>query len=249
VTNVPDFPRACTSYEEHLSALIDGELTVELELAVRSHVDSCPHCSAHCDALRRVDGLLVEVPAREVPADLRQRLAARIEADREAPELHSYAGARKAEGRAASPPERVRRAQSYRWAQPVAVFAAAAAAAALVLYWTVRSGEPSLPDAPVAPPVARTDPEPALPTTPEPIPAPTPAPTPAPVVPREETIVAETPPSQEALVAETPPEVDLDSIDEDELALALEIEMLEDLDVIANLDLLTRLVELEEEAG
>ena len=50
-------------------------------------------------------------------------------------------------------------------------------------------------------------------------------------------------------MAETPPEVDLEAIDEEELALALEMEMLEDLEVIANLDLLTRLVELEEEAG
>ena len=234
--NVPDFPRACTTYEEHLSALIDGELTGELGQAVRSHVDTCPHCSAHCDALRRVDGLLVEAPAPAVPADLRQRLAARIEADRAAPELPPYARRRPATPAPRRPTARAP-SQLRRYAQPAAVFAAAAAAA-LVLFWTVRSGEPPRPDAPVAPPIAHTAPEPARPTTPEPMPAPTPAPTPARPVPREET-----------LVAETPPEVDLEAIDEEELALALEMEMLEDLEVIANLDLLTRLVELEEEAG
>jgi anti-sigma factor (TIGR02949 family) len=231
---VPDFPRACTSYEEHLSALIDGELTGELEQAVRSHVDSCPHCSAHCDALRRVDGLLVEAPAPAVPAGLRQRLAARIQADRETPELRTYVRSRPTAAAPARSGER--RPGRRRTIRPAAVFTAAAAAGALVLYWTVRSGEPPRPDAPVAPPVARTAPEPARPTTPEPIPAPTP--TPARPTPREET-----------LVAETPPEVDLEAIDEEELALALEMETLEDLEVIANLDLLTRLVELEEEAG
>ncbi len=46
-----------------------------------------------------------------------------------------------------------------------------------------------------------------------------------------------------------PTAVDLDAVPADELAMVLEIETIEDLDVIANLDLLMQLVALEAGAG
>jgi anti-sigma factor (TIGR02949 family) len=46
-----------------------------------------------------------------------------------------------------------------------------------------------------------------------------------------------------------PTAVDLDGVSADELAMVLEIETIEDLDVIANLDLLVQLVAVEAEAG
>lgn len=46
-----------------------------------------------------------------------------------------------------------------------------------------------------------------------------------------------------------PTAVDLDAVPADELAMVLEIETIEDLDVIANLDLLVQLVAVEAEAG
>ncbi len=218
-----ELPTACTAYEEHLSALVDGELAGQLETAVRTHVESCPHCSAYCEGLRRVDGLLMGAPAPAVPSDLRARLAARIEAD--------AGGALDAEIR----PRRVRPVRAHaprpvRWyARPVAVFAAAAAAAAAVLFWTLRSVEGPVPgESPI--PVAQIETElERIAPAPEPLPAP---------------VVAAIEPEP---VPET--EIDLEVVSEEELAMALELETLEDLEVIANLDLLSRLIDLESEAG
>ena len=63
--------------------------------------------------------------------------------------------------------------------------------------------------------------------------------------------VVETQPER---VAPTPellpePEIDLEVFSEEDLALALQLETLEDLEVIANLDLLSRMLDLESEAG
>jgi len=231
---VSGLPTACAAYEEHLSALVDGELAGQLETAVRTHVESCPHCSAYCEGLQRVDGLLASVPAPAVPPDLRARLAARIEADA-GEAVDEEIRPRRVRPVPARAPRRVR------WyAQPAAVFAAAAAAAALVLFWTVRSadgpapGEPPIPVAQIPVPVA---PEAETGSLPEPSPVPL--------------QVVETQPERVAprpeLVPE--PEIDLEVISEEELALALDLETLEDLEVIANLDLLSRMLDLESEAG
>ena len=84
------------------------------------------------------------------------------------------------------------------------------------------------------PAVPETSPEPAVSRIAQ-GPAPAPSPTPA--------------EGKEAAPAAGGEElVDLDGISDEELAMILEIETLEDLDVIANIDLLEELVALEEGA-
>ncbi len=212
---------ACADMRDDLSALLDGELSPERAAELRSHLEDCPDCRAQLARLQDVDArLAASARGIAVPSDLRARLAARIAGEAAAAE--SAAPRRGPAGRV---PRLARRG--------VGLAAAAAAAAGLALV-LARPGSEIAPPPPPEPALAEREPAPPAPEaalagrTPAP-PAPEPAPTPAAAEP--------------ALAG-----ADLAGSDED-LALLLELETVEDLDVIANLDLLEQLVELGEGTG
>jgi hypothetical protein len=209
----------CRPFDADLSALIDGELGAGRRAEIEAHVASCAGCSHRLAALRAVDGALAALPSPAVAPDLRARLAGRLAAE---------PGPRSAR----PPPARSRR--MLRAALP------AAAAAALALYLALRApappGEPPEPAAIAkAPPAAAVEPgpEPQIAETPPEAPAVEPAPSPAPQI-------AERTP--EAAV-----EGELEALETEELGVVLDLDTIEDLPVIANLEVLERL--LREEAG
>jgi anti-sigma factor RsiW len=242
-------PVACAAYEEDLSALLDGELAAEREEEIRAHVAGCPRCGPRLAELERVDALLASTPLPALRPGLRERLEVRLRQEERREEAESRG--RKA-GRLGPPPAR-------RWLARPAWGIAAAAAAALALYLTVRSDGPGLPAATTpAPEFAQ---QPALPGIPQGSPAPKASPAPAapeaspePAAPRfaQAPAVEPSPPGaegpEEAVAAGGEGQIDIDGISDEELAMILEIETLEDLDVIANIDLLEELVALEEGA-
>jgi hypothetical protein len=214
-------PLECAPYAEEWSALLDGELAPAREAELRAHLDGCARCQAKLASLARVDVLLAGLPVAEANGDLYARLRARIDAS---------------EARDAAP----RLVPPRRRARSLAIAAAAvAAAAALALYLALPR-----PRGEIAPP-----PEPRIAKAPEPapevtkVPEPTQiakAPAPAPVAePR-----AVTPPAPEP--ARDP---EFDALPADELALGMDLDTAKDLPVIANLELLERLVALEEGRG
>jgi anti-sigma factor RsiW len=161
----------CGSCAEDLSAYLDDELDAPRFAEVHAHLASCADCRARLDALRRVDAELAALPAPTASADLRHRLAVRLDAE-------------------AAPPRRVRPPRRrHRWTIGAGI--ASAAAAALVLYLAVGRGPRLLPVA----------------------------------------------------------AMDLDTAPAEEIAIALELDTIEDLEVIANLELLEALLALEEETG
>jgi hypothetical protein len=227
---------ACVGYSEDLSALLDGELPPERETALRAHVEGCAACARRLAELGRVDLALSSTPLPAVPAQLRARLEQRIAADAAPAERASRGGP----GRAAPPRRRLY--------VPAAGLAAAAAAA---LYLVLRPDEPSLPGAgPAQPPVAVIEPV---------APAPAPAPPaerseiarelPAPSPPKAPPAAEPTAPVPRGAPAGQLAERDPSEQDLEELGLVLELDTLQDLEVIANLDLLERLVALEEGAS
>ena len=217
-------PLECASYAEEWSALLDGELAPAREAELRAHLDGCARCQAKLASLARVDVLLAGLPVAEANADLYARLRARIDAN-DAPD--------------AAP----RRAAPRRRARGLAVAAAAvAAAAALALYLALPR-----PRGEIAPP-----PEPRVAKAPEPAPPPVVAKAPEP------TQVAKAPepaPASQPRATTTPAAVEpardpeFDALPADELALGMDLDTAKDLPVIANLELLERLVALEEGRG
>jgi negative regulator of sigma E activity len=119
-----------TARDEQLSALLDGALSPAEERALRDEIARDPALAARLDELARVDAALRAIPARPVPADLRARLQARLDAEASArPQLAAIRGG--APGR----PRISRRA----WGAGFA--AAAAAALAVVIGLTDASRE------------------------------------------------------------------------------------------------------------
>jgi anti-sigma factor RsiW len=213
-------PTGCQGFEADLSALLDGELAPERAAELRAHIGACPGCRARLAELARVDTALSAAVLPAVPGSLRARLDARLASA----------------GRGDTPVRRSRRADAPRRAwRGRAAGALAAAAAGIALYLAVATREPARPEtAPAPPQVARP-----LEAAPREVPREAPqavAKLPAPAVPRP-------PPAP----APPPAELDLATVPEDELGLALEIETVEDLDVIGNLELLELV--LASEAG
>ena len=239
---------ACATVAEDLSALLDGELAEEREVAVRAHLESCPDCMGRVAALRRVDPALAAAPAPEVPADLRARVDARLSSEMRSPRESAAVGRRKADsaagGRRQTDSVAGRRRRARWFSHPAMGFAAAAA---LALYVGVRAVQPldGLDGLDVlhgsAGPIGVDESEPQIVgTLPESM---TSSPQPEiraldPLAP----LPGSTSGSEWAPVAE----VDLDDVSDEELAMALEFDTIEDLEVIANLDLLVRLLEVEE---
>jgi anti-sigma factor RsiW len=214
----------CRAFDEELSALIDGELDARRRAEVEVHVAGCAGCARRLAALRSIDAALRSLPSPAVPSALRARLDRRLAAERAEP------GTRRV------PPPSARR---WRGLLGVAL-PAAAAAAAVALYLALRAPDPSgqTPEpAPIAkaPLVAPAEPE-AEPRIAEAEPEPPAAsPSPAPV-PR----IAERPP-------QSPGVGELEALDTEDLAVVLDLDTIEDLPVIANLEVLERL--LHEDAG
>ena len=216
---VPGDEMLCGSYDADYSALLDGELTPEREAELRAHVDSCARCQARLEALRRVDANLTALLAPPVADDLRARLQARIDVERPT---------------SASLPGRIAPRRPRRWLGTPAISAAVAAAAAIALYLALSPGEGSLASgAAPEPPIAR-----APTSVPEQI-----------APPQERLEIAETPPPATIPGELLPAIADLDAEPVEDVAVALELDFMQDLDVIANLELLEALVAMEEGTG
>ena len=218
-------PTGCQGFEADLSALLDGELAPERAAELRAHIGACPGCRARLAELARVDTALSAAVLPAVPGSLRARLDARLAST----------------GRGDTPVRRSRRVDAPRRAwRGRAAGALAAAAAGVALYLAFATREPARPETAPAPPQVARPLEAAPREVPREAPqavAKLPAPAlPAPAVPRP-------PPSP----AQPPAVLDLATVPEDELGLALEIETVEDLDVIGNLELLELV--LASEAG
>ena len=238
---MPNENDACAACEADLSALIDGELTPEREDAVRAHLAACAVCSERIEALCNVDLALAAVPVPEVPGHLRARLWERIERDVAAAPEPAVAAAEAAVAPEALPPPHPAPAQApqspavappprrRRWLSRPAVGAAIAAAAVLALYLAATRGERRLPLELAPPPIVAEERAPAAEEVAEAA-----SERPAPALPRER----------------SPADVNvLTGADEAELAVVLALETIEDLDVIANLDLLESWAALEDGAS
>ena len=240
-------PSDCVGFEEDLSALLDGELRAAREVEVREHVEQCTRCSDRLRAFERVGESLRGLPVPAAPYDLELRLRARIESDR-------IARRRVVLGLT---PHR-RRPSFARVGIAVGV-ALAATLLLLLLLGPSRTGDGG------GAPVARIAQEP---------PAPTPAPPPRAVRSPESRRVPQSPERQLApkaapqrvatrepraqrserptaqpvptVARETPPGVDLAGVSEEEIALALELDTVQDFDVIDHLELLELLATLGE---
>ncbi len=229
---VPGDEMLCRSYDADDSALLDGELAPEREAELSEHIDGCARCQAWLEALRRVDADLSALPAPPVANDLRARLQARIDAPPSpTAALQSSIGAATS---TAALPGRVAPRRPRRWLGAPAISAAVAAAAAIALYLALSPGEGGVPsDVAPEPPIAR-----APTSVPEEI-----------APPQERLEIAETPPPATIPVELAPAIGDLDAEPVEDVAVALELDFMQDLDVIANLELLEALVAMEEGTG
>jgi hypothetical protein len=68
----------CESYREDLSALIDGELSSQREVELNGHLSRCADCSLSLERLRGVDPMLAAIAMPEVPEALRLKLLEEI---------------------------------------------------------------------------------------------------------------------------------------------------------------------------
>jgi hypothetical protein len=227
-----DPSRDCAARDEDLSALVDGELSPGREAEVRAHLEGCDRCRARMASFARVDDWLRAAPLPEVPPALRDAVLRAPEAARKAPSRRR---------RRLSP----------------ALGALAAAAAALALYLALRGQDaapPGVPGPSVArrptPPAPQVPQEPAAPEREEPPPTLIAEPLlppalPPPPVPEIPVFVPELEPPGEVLA-----ELELEEEPPEDLAAALlGVERPEDVDVIANLEILEQLLALGEGRG
>jgi putative zinc finger protein len=121
-------PEDCREWRERIGALVLGQLTEDERFAVEAHLEGCPACRAEAEALapvvpmlRRADPDRLE-PAPEPPAELGERIARRVAAERRS--------------------ERRRRRRA-RFGLAAAGAAAAAAAAALLIVILGGGSSPS----------------------------------------------------------------------------------------------------------
>jgi anti-sigma factor RsiW len=222
--------------DEELSAFLDGELEPARAEALRARLARSPALAARLAALRRVDDGLRALPARDVPDDLLGRVKAQ-EPRGEPPALaveaveDAQAKLRVAEVRA-----RLRRARRHagRARRPrrrlaLAVGAAAAAALLALALWTAplpgRRGPERIPPSARAP----------RPATPDRVAR---APQPPAAAPRRQEPGPAAPEVAGADPLAAAPELGLPEIADDELAVALELDALEDLELIERLDFL-----------
>lgn len=205
-------------FEEDLSAYLDGELDAEREAELRAELDRNPALAARLEALRAVDAGLRASPSPAASSDLRARLQARLDAQ----------GAPATRGQRAAPRRRRRSVA------PAVVALAVAAALALVVWVGRPSGD--LPPEHVA--------EQPLPA-PEPVmELPRPAPTPGiPEAPLRADRIAEWQP----VAPDAAPAVNLAAASDEELDIAMEWDVLEDVDLemMEELELLEAMLAME----
>jgi len=264
-------------FEEDLSAYLDGELDAEREAAVRAELERNPRLAARLEALRSVDVGLSAASVPPVPADLRARLQARIDAEGAAKSPASAAPAAPASVMPAPRTRRVAPARRRRWVSPPAI-AAVAVAAAVALVLLVRRPVEDLPPervaeerAPEAPPPSLDEITAAPPEPPVEIAAPGPGREsiePPSLQPGPEAIESPSlPPVRESIespslqpgtvptiVAEAadpqPATVDLAAVGDEELEIAMEWDLLdEDLEMIEQLELLEAMLAMERGQG
>jgi anti-sigma factor RsiW len=229
---VVEIARGCQVFDEDLSAWIDGELAAPRRAAVEAHLASCRACTARLEALRAVDRAVLSLPEPAVGAGLGERLARRLAAERSSPPE------REALPPPASGPVRIAAPRRRRYAPALAL--PLAAAAALALFFLLR---------PAGPPAGPAESVPIAQAPELPAPAGAPIASAAPEAPSVER--ARKPPEAEPQLAQRPAPApslgELEALDPEELAVALELDTIEDLPVIANLEVLERL--LADEAG
>jgi anti-sigma factor RsiW len=59
----------CVELAERVSEYLDGELPLELKLAVEEHVGTCSNCEKFVDSLRRTRDLAHLLPVVELPPE------------------------------------------------------------------------------------------------------------------------------------------------------------------------------------
>ena len=213
-------PATCRAFEEDLSALLDGELEPARETEVRAHAAGCARCAERLARLARVDEALRSLPDAETPADLAERLRVRLDEERR----RSSASA---EDRGRSSDEGRGRSLDARQAPPSQrpqprrrrwlPFAATALAAALALYLVFGRPRPAG-EEPTLAERERTAPEIAR---------------------------REVPPEPPEELVSGPELEAIQSASDEDLALALALDTLADLDVIERLDVLEQLAALD----
>lgn len=71
----------CDRVIEELSAYLDGELNAAETAEVRAHLDGCAQCRADLDSLRQAAEGVKALPRATAPADLRDKVMTRLEAE------------------------------------------------------------------------------------------------------------------------------------------------------------------------
>ena len=222
-------PATCRAFEEDLSALLDGELEPAREAEVRAHTAGCARCAERLARLARVDEALRSLPDAETPADLAERLRVRLDEERRRSSASAEDRGRslprgrssdEARGRSLdarqAPPSQRAQPRRRRWLP----FAATALAAVLALYLVFGRPRPAG-EEPTLAERERTAPEPEIARR---------------EVPSE--------PLPEELASG--PELEaIQSASDEDLALALALDTLADLDVIERLDVLEQLAALD----
>lgn len=68
----------CRYVESRMAGYLDGELTGEEMLSIRSHLYECKRCCAEFDGYRRVKQMVCALPTREPNSDFEHRLLATV---------------------------------------------------------------------------------------------------------------------------------------------------------------------------
>jgi len=221
-------PATCRALEEDLSALLDGELEPARETEVRAHAAGCARCAERLARLARVDEALRSLPDAETPADLAERLRVRLDEERRRSSASAEdrgrslpRGRSSDEGRGRSldarqaPPSQRPQPRRRRWLP----FAATALAAVLALYLVFGRPRPAG-EEPTLAERERTAPEPEI-------------------------ARREVPPEPPEELVSGPELEAIQSASDEDLALALALDTLADLDVIERLDVLEQLAALD----
>jgi hypothetical protein len=213
-------PRAEHPLDEELSAFLDGELPPERHAALQREIESDPELAQRIAAFREADEALRALPTRPLPREMAASLRKAI--DSGAPSMRAVRARREEEVIDLAVDRRRR----------VVVVAAAAAAALLLFFmsfgepgndYTVESGTQY---------VRVFEPESLTIEAPDPVP------------PGESEATATIAGGEAEVMAEPLPAI-FDEVADEDLALAVEFETLEDLEVIRDLDLLEVLARLD----
>lgn len=213
--------------DEDLSALVDRELEPDREAAVRRVLARDPALRDRADAFAKLDDALRALPRPPLPSDLHARTRARIaeairadaQTDRDARPIDAATSTPGRDRSANTTLLRGRRPALVRWATPLAALAAGIA----LLLWLGTS-----------PPARRDEaPQPAIARAPEVGPRAGARPS-AIARAREATVVERSEPLDEV-------DAELAQCSDEELAVAMEFELLNELDVIWQLEALEAL--------